>query len=98
MITEILTKLKEIVVYPDGRVDAKNASIYLGLAEKTLAMMRCEGTGPKYVKLGKIFYFLDDLDNWVNAGGRITSTAQHRELIDDPWFKKKKGITSRSRE
>lgn len=27
-------KINEIVVYPDGRVDAKNASIYLGLSGK----------------------------------------------------------------
>lgn len=67
---------QEVVMYPDGRVDTKNASSYLGLAAKTLAMMRCNGTGPKFVKRGKIFYFMEDLDEWMNAGGRCTSTAQ----------------------
>jgi hypothetical protein len=72
----ILAKTKEVVVYPDGRVDTKNASTYVGLSEKTMAMMRCKGTGPKFVKRGRIFYYVGDLDSWLNADGRLTSTAQ----------------------
>ncbi len=67
---------KEVTVYPDGRLDTCNASVYIGLAEKTLAMLRCNGNGPKFVKRGRIFYFKEDLDSWLNAGGRCTSTAQ----------------------
>jgi len=70
---------KEVVMYPDGRVDTHNASAYVGLSEKTLAMMRCNGTGPKFVKRGRIFYFREDLDSWLNAGGRFTSTAQAQQ-------------------
>jgi hypothetical protein len=70
---------KEVVMYPDGRLDAKNASSYIGLSEKTLAMMRCNGTGPRFVKRGRIFYFREDLDSWLNAGGRFTSTAQAQQ-------------------
>ncbi len=66
----------EIFMFPDGRLDAKNASLYLGLKEKTLAMMRGNGTGPKFIKRGRIFYYKDDLDTWLNAKGRLTSTAQ----------------------
>jgi len=66
----------EIIMFPDGRLDAKNASLYLGLKEKTLAMMRGNGTGPKFIKRGKVFYFKEDLDLWINAKGRLTSTAQ----------------------
>jgi len=66
----------EIIMFPDGRLDAKNASLYLGLKEKTLAMMRGNGTGPKFIKRGRIFYFKEDLDTWLNADGRFTSTAQ----------------------
>ena len=66
----------EITMFPDGRLDVKNASLYLGLKEKTLAMMRGSGTGPKFIKRGRVFYFKDDLDNWINAQGRLTSTAQ----------------------
>lgn len=64
---------------PDGRLDAKNAASYLGLSTKTLAMMRSAGTGPKYVKRGRIFYFRDDLDEWVR-GGRASSTAQAQQI------------------
>jgi hypothetical protein len=70
---------KEVVMYPDGRLDAKNASSYIGLSEKTLAMMRCNGTGPRFVKRGRIFYFKEDLDSWLNASGRFTSTAQAQQ-------------------
>jgi hypothetical protein len=63
---------------PDGRMNPKNAALYLGLSEKTLAMMRCAGTGPKFTKRGRVFYFEDDLDEWVALAVRVTSTAQAR--------------------
>ncbi|MBL8420197.1 MAG: hypothetical protein JNK92_06130 [Dechloromonas sp.] len=69
-------KALEVVTYPDGRMDTKNTSKYMGLAEKTLAMMRSNGTGPKFVKRGRVFYFQADVDVWMNAQGRHTSTAQ----------------------
>jgi hypothetical protein len=68
-------KAVEVTVLPDGRMDAKNAASYLGLSPKTLAMMRCEGTGPKFVKRGRVFYFKHDLDAWI-ADGRFISTTQ----------------------
>lgn len=67
---------KEIAIYPDGRLDSKNASDYIGLSEKTLAMMRCYGTGPAFIKRGRIFYFKEDLDKWLNENGRFISTTQ----------------------
>lgn len=72
------TVIKQIEVrqYPDGRMDTTNTSAYMGLAAKTLAMMRCNGTGPKFVKRGRVFYFQLDVDDWMNADGRHTSTAQ----------------------
>lgn len=66
----------EVVTFPDGRMDTRNTASYSGLAEKTLAMKRCDGTGPKFVKRGRVFYFRDDVDAWMNANGRMTSTAQ----------------------
>jgi len=66
----------EVVTYPDGRMNTKNTSTYTGLAEKTLAMMRCKGNGPKFVKRGRVFYFQADVDDWLNAQGRHVSTAQ----------------------
>ncbi len=57
-------------VYPDGRMDTKSASAYLGLAEGTLAKMRLEGTGPEFVRVGRkrIFYQQNALDAFVKAG------------------------------
>lgn len=71
-----MTKAIEVVTYPDGRMDTRNASLYAGLSEKTMAMMRCNGNGPKFVKRGRVFYFTSDIDEWLNAQGRLTSTAQ----------------------
>jgi len=73
-------KSTEVTMYPDGRLDTKNASVYLGSAPKTLAMHRSNGTGPKYVKRGRVFYFKDDLDAWLQEG-RATSTAQSRTRL-----------------
>jgi len=72
-----------IVMFPDGRMDGKNAACYLGLKEKTLAMMRGNGTGPQFIKRGRIFYFKEDLDAWINAAGRRVSTAQSLKKRDD---------------
>jgi Helix-turn-helix domain len=71
-----MINLIEVIIFPDGRMDTANAAEYLGLSQKTLAMMRCQGTGPKYIKRGRIFYFKDDLDAWINQKGKRFSTVQ----------------------
>lgn len=72
-------KQVEVLVLPDGRVDSKNAAAFIGLSEKTLAMMRSRGTGPKYLKRGRIFYFVQDLESWIKDGeARSTSQARVR--------------------
>lgn len=58
----------QVTILPDGRMDTVNASKYLGFATKTLSMHRVNGTGPRYVKRGKIFYYKADLDAWLAAG------------------------------
>lgn len=68
---------EKVMVFPDGRMDTKNASAYLGLSEKTLAMKRCDGNGPRYIKRGRVFYFKKDLDEWLESG-QANSTAQAR--------------------
>ncbi len=73
-----MIKTKEINMFPDGRLDSKNAAIYLGFSEKTLAMMRCQGTGPEYIKRGRIFYFKTDLDQWVMKTGKRISTGRRQ--------------------
>jgi len=77
MSTEIM--VEKVVMFPDGRLDTKNTSVYLGLSEKTLAMKRCDGTGPKFIKRGRIFYFKKDLDKWLE-GGLAVSTAQAKAV------------------
>ena len=67
-----------VKMYPDGRLDSKNAARYLGFEEKTMAMKRSDGTGPSFIKRGRIFYFKDDLDAWISKATKSTSTAQAR--------------------
>ena len=69
-----------VKMYPDGRMNTKNAALYLGLEEKTLAMKRSDGTGPSFIKRGRIFYFKEDLDAWINGAKKASSTAQLRVL------------------
>lgn len=73
-----MIKTKEINMFPDGRLDSKNAAIYLGFSEKTLAMMRCQGTGPEFIKRGRIFYFKTDLDQWLMQTGKQISTGRQQ--------------------
>jgi hypothetical protein len=61
-------------ILPDGRMNPRAAAIYIGLSIKTLAKKRCNGTGPKFVKRGRIFYYRDDLDEWLRAGRVISTT------------------------
>jgi len=68
------TKIKEFITLPDGRLNTGSASLYLGLSEATLAMKRCDGTGPEYVKIGGlVFYFKDALDKYIAAGKRFST-------------------------
>lgn len=60
-------RFKEVFILPDGRMDAKNAALYLGLSPKTLAMKRCSGIGPRFIKRGRVFYFRDELDRWLQG-------------------------------
>ena len=73
--------VQAVMVLPDGRMDTRNMARYVGLSEKTLAMMRCEGTGPRFIKRGRVFYYREDVDAWLNAGGRYTSTAQAQQGV-----------------
>jgi hypothetical protein len=44
-----------IQIFPDGRLDVRNAALYLGYKEKTSAMKRSNGTGPRFIKRGRFF-------------------------------------------
>lgn len=71
--------VEKVMMFPDGRLNTRNAAIYLGLSEKTLAMKRSNGTGPKFIKRGRIFYFKKDLDEWLESGQAV-STAQLKRI------------------
>jgi len=68
---------RSVVMTPDGRMDRKNAAAYLGMSVKTLAMKACDGTGPRFIKRGRVWYRINDLDEWMNDGA-ANSTAQAR--------------------
>jgi hypothetical protein len=88
MNTEI-DRLK-VIVFPDGCLDTENTARYLGLSPKTLAMMRSAGSGPKFVKRGRVFYFLEDLQAWLAEQPRVHSTAQARLLSVQAAFREAK--------
>ena len=67
--------LETVDILPDGRMNAKAAAAYVGLSVQTMAIKVCDGTGPKFVKRGRIFYYRADLDMWLRAG-RASSTAE----------------------
>ena len=73
-----MIKTIEVNMFPDGRLDTDNAEKYSGFSKKTLAMMRCKGTGPKFIKRGRIFYFKDDLDSWILEEGKRKSTGRSK--------------------
>ena len=68
----------EIFVLPNGRMDTDSAAAYVGVAPKTLAMWRCQSVGPRFIKRGRVFYYKEDLDEWIGQATRVTSTAQAR--------------------
>jgi hypothetical protein len=61
-------------------MDTSAAAAYLGLSIQTLAIKRCDGTGPKFVKSGRVFYYREDLDEWLRAA-RAGSTAESRKVL-----------------
>jgi len=70
---------KKLEILADGMMTCEQASTYLGLALVTLAKKRCNGTGPKFTKRGRVLYFREDLDEWLRAG-RVGSCAEARSL------------------
>ena len=72
-------KVVKVAMLVDGRMDTQNAALYVGLSQKTLAMQRTKGTGPRFIKRGKIFYYKADLDAWLGGDSRKCSTTQLSE-------------------
>ncbi len=58
-----------------GLLGTKDAAKLLGLAPQTLAIMRVEGGGPQYVKLGRrVLYDLADLSVWIEGNKRASTS------------------------
>ncbi len=61
-------------------VDVKGAAVYTGFGEGYLNKLRCKGGGPIFIKkAGVVRYDPDDLDAWLEAGKR-KSTSEVREV------------------
>ncbi len=63
-------------------LDSKTAAAFLGLSIPTLERMRCNGSGPPFIRLGKgkrarIAYRLSDLEAWL-ADNTFRSTAEYQ--------------------
>ena len=57
-------------------LDTHLAAQRLGLARATLAKLRVKGGGPPFVKLGaKVLYEMGDLEAWIAAQGKRSSTS-----------------------
>ena len=55
-------------VLPDGRMDRRNSAKYIGVAEKTMAMWKMHGKGPRSVMVGgRVFHYLSDLDAFIRG-------------------------------
>ena len=68
-----------LFIFPDGRMDRKNAASYLGCAPKTLADWATKGTGPEYRLVGgRVFYFKAALDAWIGAQSASPSSNRQR--------------------
>lgn len=56
-------------------VDVKGAAAYTGFSEGYLNKLRCSGDGPVFIKRnGVVRYDLDDLDTWLAAGKRKSTS------------------------
>ena len=64
-------------ILPDGRMNRANAARYLGVKPQTLSKWAMHGKGPRFARVGgRIFYFLDDLDAFIQEGLRAPEARQ----------------------
>jgi hypothetical protein len=66
--TEIAQDIVRVRVLPDGRLDRRNAALFLGRSPKTLAQWALQGKGPRSHDIGgRAFYYLDECRAYVAA-------------------------------
>ena len=67
----------------DQLFDQQHAARLLGLSVRTLERHRVAGTGPRFVRLGRLVRYREvDLADWVNAGLRFSTSDAGIELIE----------------
>jgi len=80
----------KVHILPDGRMRPRDTAEYVGISPKTLAIWRSMGVGPPFIKVGyrggRVFYYKNDLDTWINRTGRTQITANVQR-------QRKRGIT-----
>jgi predicted DNA-binding transcriptional regulator AlpA len=67
----------------DAVLDPEAASEYLGwrISVQTLARYRCEGKGPRFIKLGsRVGYRRSALDEWMKTRERTSTSATRPPL------------------
>ncbi|MGI8705022.1 MAG: helix-turn-helix transcriptional regulator [Sphingomicrobium sp.] len=58
----------KVAVFPDGRVDRKNAAAFLGREPKTLAEWHSKGIGPRgFLVGGRVFYRWDEVQAFARG-------------------------------
>lgn len=58
-------------------VSTEEAAALLGVAPQTLSILRVQGGGPKYVKLGRrVVYDIVDLEEYVAVRKRTSTSEQ----------------------
>ena len=66
-----MAKINEIYIdmLPDGRMNSKNAALYIGKTTGRLSIMRMLKNGPKFCRsaTGTISYYKHDLDDWLKG-------------------------------
>jgi hypothetical protein len=63
-------------------MNRRNAAAYLGCAPRTLAQYASQGTGPRFLKRGRVWYFKEDLDAWLREGTAMGTTgARQLEVV-----------------
>ena len=61
-------------------INTARAAHYLGLSPRTLEKLRVTGGGPIFVKMGRrVSYCIQDLDAWVDAHRRNSTSDQGSE-------------------
>ena len=63
------------------RLTPEEAAERIGVSPKTLAEMRCDGTGPEYIKFGnRVQYDPAQIDAWLNSKRRTKTAPRPRRM------------------